>query len=753
MLKNKILRKVLAVTLSAAMLGGTGFTTAGQFIGTSGISASAAATATDLKYFSYKGSSIYSYNGTETAITVPAKSNEGTFFTTTGGISQLLSSRSTVTDVKFESGNKITAIGANAFGGSKLKSITLPANLTTIGDSAFYNCTSLEKIVIPATVTSIGKNAFRGCTALKTVIIQGNAESMLEIGEFAFSGCTALKTVTIQGNAESTLAIGNYAFHKCTSLDSINLTNRVKAIGDSAFENCTALKTINIPGTVEKISYAVFENCTNLQTITINQGVASVYDRAFYNCTNLTEIKLPNSVTYIGASTLSSSTYPDNFFGCSSLKRLVIPNKDIALTNAECFRGINSNVIIYGVEGSKASQFATDKKLSFRPILENKTKLSTTNVVALNNYVTITPSAAGGYGDISNYEYKVDLKKNGGTAVNKLSWTKKSSQNSFKIKFTEKGSYEIIVTICDENGLEETAVFPMKVVEEDEPFTVKATLSAENITLNKSVKVNVAANGGNPAEKYFYDAELRKATDENFTHTSKDYSDTTTSFSFTPKETGDYVVRVRVVNGTRDSKGNVTGKIIEKYLNFSVCENLKNLSDVSVTGNTVTVNTKASGGKETYTYNVYYKSELTSSANWISKYKEFQKINEVTLTLKDAGVYNICVKAKDANGTIAKKYFSVTPEMLNNSKISATSIKLGNTLTATAVASGGAGNYTYAVYYKQKAQSKWTVKQDFDVNNIVSVKPAKTTDYDICIKAKDSDGTIVKKYFTVNVTA
>ena len=62
MLKNKILRKVLAVTLSAAMLGGTGFTTAGQFIGTSGISVSAAATATDLKYFSYKGSSIYSYN-------------------------------------------------------------------------------------------------------------------------------------------------------------------------------------------------------------------------------------------------------------------------------------------------------------------------------------------------------------------------------------------------------------------------------------------------------------------------------------------------------------------------------------------------------------------------------------------------------------------------------------------------------------------------------------------------------------------
>ncbi|MBQ5564470.1 MAG: hypothetical protein IIT39_13945 [Clostridia bacterium] len=36
-------------------------------------------------------------------------------------------------------------------------------------------------------------------------------------------------------------------------------------------------------------------------------------------------------------------------------------------------------------------------------------------------------------------------------------------------------------------------------------------------------------------------------------------------------------------------------------------------------------------------------------------------------------------------------------------------------------ATGGAGDYTYAVFYKQKAQTKWTTKQDFNENSVVSI--------------------------------
>ena len=43
-----------------------------------------------------------------------------------------------------------------------MKSIVIPASVTSIGDIAFMNCISLRSIAIPALVTSIGENAFQG---------------------------------------------------------------------------------------------------------------------------------------------------------------------------------------------------------------------------------------------------------------------------------------------------------------------------------------------------------------------------------------------------------------------------------------------------------------------------------------------------------------------------------------------------------------------------------------------------------------
>ena len=69
---------------------------------------------------------------------------------------------------------------------------TIPNSVTSIGDCAFYDCTSLASITIPESVTSIGDNAFYYCSSLTSITIPNSVTS---IGKWAFSFCASLKTV------------------------------------------------------------------------------------------------------------------------------------------------------------------------------------------------------------------------------------------------------------------------------------------------------------------------------------------------------------------------------------------------------------------------------------------------------------------------------------------------------------------------------------------------------------------------------
>ena len=53
-----------------------------------------------------------------------------------------------------------------------LKSMVLPASLTTIEANAFSGCISLECVTIPANVTNIGSYAFEGCVALNSAVFE-----------------------------------------------------------------------------------------------------------------------------------------------------------------------------------------------------------------------------------------------------------------------------------------------------------------------------------------------------------------------------------------------------------------------------------------------------------------------------------------------------------------------------------------------------------------------------------------------------
>lgn len=72
------------------------------------------------------------------------------------------------------------------------KNTIIPNSVTSIGNSAFDNCSSLTSITIPNSVTSIGSYAFSGCSGLTSVNIPN---SVTNIGWYAFQGCSGLTKV------------------------------------------------------------------------------------------------------------------------------------------------------------------------------------------------------------------------------------------------------------------------------------------------------------------------------------------------------------------------------------------------------------------------------------------------------------------------------------------------------------------------------------------------------------------------------
>ena len=181
-----------------------------------------------------------------------------------------------------------------AYWNTIVRKIVIEDGVTSIGDAAFYNCTSLTSITIPDSVTSIGASAFFYCTSLTSITIP---DSVTSIGASAFFYCTSLTNITLSNNITN---IGNDAFYSCSSLTSITIPSSVTNIEDFTFYGCWNLTSITIPDSITSIGRSAFRDCSSLTSITIPDSVTSIGDSAFYDCSSLTSITIPDSVTSIG---------------------------------------------------------------------------------------------------------------------------------------------------------------------------------------------------------------------------------------------------------------------------------------------------------------------------------------------------------------------------------------------------------------------------------------------------------------------
>ena len=121
--------------------------------------------------------------------------------------------------------------------------IEIPEGITSIGGSAFHDCTSLTGVTIPNTVTRIGNYAFKKCTNLTDMTIP---DSVTYIGMQAFLECTSLESVTIP---DGVMTIGYFAFLLCTKLTDVTIPDSVTEIKDMAFSSCESLTSVTYGGT------------------------------------------------------------------------------------------------------------------------------------------------------------------------------------------------------------------------------------------------------------------------------------------------------------------------------------------------------------------------------------------------------------------------------------------------------------------------------------------------------------------------
>lgn len=181
-----------------------------------------------------------------------------------------------LTSLDFSANHTLTTIGNEAFVGTKITTLVLPATVQTIGDAAFTYA-PIKQLTLPAALTHLGITAFAS-TGL-TAVDLSQATQLTTISDHAFEN-DPLVSVTIPANIQS---IGVNAFANNTKMTTLSFAadSQLTTIEDSAFIYDGQLTEIAFPSHLKTIGNKAFMSGDNLQRIIFNDELESIGDNAF----------------------------------------------------------------------------------------------------------------------------------------------------------------------------------------------------------------------------------------------------------------------------------------------------------------------------------------------------------------------------------------------------------------------------------------------------------------------------------------
>lgn len=292
---------------------------------------------TDIGNFAFEN-----YYGNKTEWTLPSSVKnirEGAFY------------GSNITKLIFDS---VQIIENQAFANSQITTITtsndltfagikFSETLTSIGASAFANCTAITSVVLPSSITEISSSLF-----LNSSISSIEMPSVQIINTSAFKNTTNLTSINFKKALQS---IDAEAF-KDSSVSTIDFEAGIQltSIGISAFEN-TNVNNVVLPESLETIANSMFKGCEQLTTIDL-KNVKKIEAYAFANSkvTGLNLAKLTNIGAYAFEGTnlkdISSLSEKLNIIGeyafsNTKLTKVVLPSA-IQSIGKEAFGGLTA---------------------------------------------------------------------------------------------------------------------------------------------------------------------------------------------------------------------------------------------------------------------------------------------------------------------------------------------------------------------------------------------------------------------------
>ena len=215
----------------------------------------------------------------------------------------------------------VTRIGMAAFDDTDLSAVTIPDSVKTIEFSAFGSCDNLTAVTLPAGLTELSEEIFAGSTGLQSFTVP---EGVKAIRSRAFQGCTGLKSVTIP---DSVTVIEDNAFNLC-GLESFTIGPKVTSFGHKAIGGNRSLAAIEVDpanpnyasdgGVLYNKAKTVLLQCPCGKTgaYELPASVTAIDKEAFEFCSGLTGLTMAAPVTTIG---------DDAFRDCIGLTELTLP--------------------------------------------------------------------------------------------------------------------------------------------------------------------------------------------------------------------------------------------------------------------------------------------------------------------------------------------------------------------------------------------------------------------------------------------